>query len=77
MYHVIIAAVLSGVVDVEEDDKLKQWLKIILNALKTHIKEPAVQVTYFSPSHSIFSHTHSGCSLSLLSTGISVKTRCC
>lgn len=38
-------AVLSGVIDIEDDDKLKHWLRIILSPLKTHINEPAVQVT--------------------------------
>ena len=71
-------AVLSGVVDIEQDSKLKYWLRIILSALKTHTNEPAVQVTaYYSPSHCTVSHTHSGCSLSLLNTDISVKTRQC
>ena len=50
-YHITLScyvtiAILSGVVDIVEDDKLKYWLRIILNALKTHINEPAVQVTY-------------------------------
>ena len=40
----IVVAVLSGVVDIKEESKLKHWLRIILNALKTHINEPAVQV---------------------------------
>ena len=44
---ITIIAVLSGVVDVEDDDKLKQWLRIILSALKNHISEPAVQVIYY------------------------------
>ena len=77
-YHHCPVAVLSGVVDIEVDSKLKYWLKIILGALKTHINEPAVQVTtYYSPSHCTVSHTHLGCSLSLLNTDISVKTRFC
>ena len=46
MTHYAVA-VLSGVVDIEEDSKLKYWLRIILSALKTHINEPAVQVTTF------------------------------
>ena len=70
-------AVLSGVIDNEEDAKLKSWLKIILNAMKTHMNEPAVQVTYYSSSHCSISPTHSGWSMSLLSTDVNVKARCC
>ena len=44
---ITITAVLSGVVDVEDDDRLKQWLRIILSALKNHISEPAVLVIYY------------------------------
>ena len=44
---IFITAVLPGVVDVEDDEKLKLWLRIILSALKNHISEPAVQVIYY------------------------------
>ena len=73
---IITTAALSGVMDVEDDDRLKQWLRIILSALKNHISEPAVQVIYYSPSHRNVSHTHSGCSLSLLNTDASIKAQC-
>lgn len=76
MLSLLIIAVLSGVVDVVDDDKLKQWLKIILSALKNHISEPAVQVIYCSPSYCTVSHTHSDWSMPLLNTDASIKARC-
>jgi len=74
----IIAAVLSGVLDSEDDTKLQHWLKTILNAMKNHINEPAVQVTYYiAPPPCSVSSTYSGCSLPLPSADISIKARYC